>query len=200
MFGPFSKPKGTAFNVPPQISRLPVSLLRTALVTREPELTARGVQVFRRDMAEDRDPPPMLPQRMMFQQWKTDLMQDGLNRGGFREPLSSAESFARVSGAIENLQPRVKQRAPVYEEVRAAAERGAYHFPESPTLEEPPYVLSRDLPDEGPRDAPPSDAYIATQRAVEARGAGQRAGACSRAMTSAAAARARAVSVIKRGA
>lgn len=199
MFGPFSKPKGAAFNVPPQISRLPLSLLRTALVTRQPDAAARGVVAFQRDMADDRDPPPMLPQRMAFQQWKTNLQQDGLNRGGFRDPLSSAESFSRVSGALDNLQPRIKQRAPVYDEVRAAAERGAYHFPESPSLEEPPYVLSRDLPDEGPRDAPPTDAYIATQRAVEARGAGRRAGACSRAVTSAAAARARAVAVIKRG-
>lgn len=199
MFGPFLKPRGVPFVPPPQIRRLPLSLMRTALVTRQPELVQEGVEQYQRLMAEDRERAPMLPQRMLFQQWKSDLSEDGLNRPGFRRATSSVESYVRVSGAIENLQPRVKQPTMTYDEAVAAAARGALHFPQSPELHEPAPVISRDVPEHGKRDMPPPSAYAATHVAVEVRAAGQRVNATSRALQSAAAARTRAVAMIREG-
>lgn len=191
----FNRPKGAAFVPPPQISRLPMSLLRTALVTRQPEQTAQGVVEYQRRMevGEDYEPPMMLPQRTMFQQWKSDLQTDGANRPEHKDPLRSAMSIAmmaKASGVPGSTVHRVEGPPVTYEMARAARDRGSEILSE-PTDHEPPYVVTRDVPAYGRPLEPPPEVFVRAAEITGERVAVDRANNFQRAMISAARASAR---------
>lgn len=199
----FRRPKGAAFVPPAEISRLPVSLLRTALVTRDPAATAQGIVEYRERMAagDEWEPPLVLPQRVMFQQWKSDLQTDGASRPEHKDWLRSAESIAagaRASGVPNSTVQRVKPAPYTYEQALAARQYGG-QFPEPPRDVVPAPVISRDLPARGRFLEPPPEAYATTVEAVGQREEGRRYGSCQRALEEAAAVQARTRAIVRGG-
>lgn len=90
-------PFRTAFPAPqvllrPRVGRLSPTLLSTALVTRDPERVTEALE----DYVDERPGVDfMLPQRVQWQQWKSDMTSPGANRPLHREPLMS------VPGVLE---------------------------------------------------------------------------------------------------
>lgn len=198
---PYRRNKGAAFIPPPQISRLPISLLRTALITRAPELSALGADEYyeRMDQGEDYEPPVMMPQKLLFQGHKQDIQTDGRNRPLKRAWLSSVDSVNRMvkaSHVPHSTVQRTVQPKMTFEQARAARRYGG-EFPEPPRDLEPLPVLSRDLPRGGKPQTPPPDAFIEAERVTQERVAMKRHGSCQRALFEAAATRARVRALIE---
>lgn len=146
------RPFGRTYSAPNAITRLPVDLLRTALVTRRPEQTAEAMSQYRQAVTAPEYVPPMnLPQRMLFQQHKS-AYNGGIHRPGQREAISSAATLSRalqptmVDGtmhgvrglsAVPTVALRRPERVPTYAEAVAANARGAQAFPQ-PEVAPPP--------------------------------------------------------------
>jgi hypothetical protein len=200
----YRRPKGAPFVPPPEISRLPLSLLRSSLVTRQPAQTAAGIEDYQRRMAEDDDEyesPTLLPQRALFQQWKSDMLTDGPNRPEHEDWLRSAhliEEGMHASGVPGSTVHRVKPPPVTYEEAFAARRYGG-QFPEPPEDLEPPEVLSRDLPAHGRPLEPPPDAFVTAMQVSGQRAEAKRNGSCQRALWEAAAVRQRARMIVRGG-
>lgn len=190
---PYRRPKGLPFTPPPQISRLPMSLLRSALVTRQPAETQAGIMEYRARMAEEREPPTLMPQRSLFQQWKSNLQTDGRNRPEHARFDRSAESIVgamRASGVPNSTVHRV-QPPPVTFEMADAARRYGGEFPEPPRDLDPPEIVTRDAPAHGRPLFPPPEAFMRTVQAVGQRGEVKRRNDAQRAMFEAQAVRQR---------
>ena len=163
---------GTTHTVPTAVARLPVDLLRTALVTRQPALTQRAMEQYRQNVtAADYAAPMNLPQRMLFQQHKSNA--GGIHRGDHRTALSSALSLSAamrpttVTGgrpgihglsAVSTLSLRVPEQVPTYSEAQAANSRGAQAFPVPEVNTAPEGIAARVRPLRQPI-APPLQAY-----------------------------------------
>lgn len=181
---PYRRPKGLPFTPPPQISRLPMSLLRSALVTRRPAEVQEGIVEYRERMDEEREPPMLMPQRAMFQQWKSDLQTDGRNRPAHKDWSRSVESITgamRASGVPNSTVHRV-QPPPVTFEMADAARRYGGEFSEPPQDLEPPQIVTRDVPAHGRPLFPPPEAFARTMQVVGQRGEVQRRNNAQRAM------------------
>jgi len=192
---------GTSYLLPPAVSRLPVDLLRTALVTRDPEKIKTAMMQFRSTMASEQpySAPTNLPQRMWFQQHKKSP-QGGINRPDYRDAISSAMSFTSatvpttvsgdrsgVSGlsAVSTLSLRKPERVPTYAEAAAVAARGGMSFPSPETnTPMPSGARVRVRPVRQPISAPEVTRELPPALA-QAQGAAQRAAAASEALRSA---------------
>jgi|694.fasta_scaffold21441_11 hypothetical protein len=200
----YRRPKGAAFVPPAAISRLPLSLLRTALVTRDPAVTAAGIEDYQRRMAEgeDYEPPTLLPQRVLFQQWKSDLLTDDANRPEHQNYLRSAELINegfKASHVPNSTSRRVKPPPVTYDMAMAARARGSEYLPEPPEDLEPPEIVTRAAPAWGRPTEPPPEAYETAAIVTGERAEAQRQGACRRALFEAAAVQARARAIVRKG-
>lgn len=164
---------GHTNSIPNAVGRLPVNLLRTALVTRQPETSAAAMANYRAGMEQGEFSPPMnLPQRMMFQQHKMS-QNGGISRPNDRAALSSALSLSaalapttvssttpalRGLSAVTTVSLRTPEQVPTYNEARAAAARGAQAFPQPEVGLPPEGILLRTRPLRQPI-APPMQAY-----------------------------------------
>lgn len=101
-------------NLPVAVQRLPLTLLRTSRVSRDPREMAEGIQRYERYM-EGEPMPPMLPQRMAFQQHKR--MGGGLAPGDMRAWWSSAQTLlaaqeeSRRAAAVAPIQRPVRRES-----------------------------------------------------------------------------------------
>ncbi len=198
------RPKGAAFVPPAAISRLPVSLLRTALVTRDPAATQAGIVEYQQRMlqGEDYEPPTMLPQRVLFQQWKSDLLTDDANRPEHQNYLRSAELIEegfKASAVPYSTSRRVKPPPVSYDMAAAARSRGAEYLPQPPEDLTPPQIVTRAAPAWGRPTEPPPEAYETAAIVTGQRAEAQRQGACQRALSEAAAVQARARAIVRKG-
>lgn len=161
---------GHTYSLPQAVTRLPVNLLRTSLVTRQPEKTAVAMQQYRDAMgAPSFVANQILPQRMMFQQHKKSP-EGGVNRPDYRAPLSSALTLSAamapttVSGgmrglsAVSTVSLRTPERVPTYDMAAAAAQRGSQAFPQPEVSSMPTGIVPRVRPLRQPI-APPLQAY-----------------------------------------
>jgi hypothetical protein len=155
---------GGVYNVPNAIRRLPVDLLRTALVTRRPDLTKQAMVDYRASVeAPGFTPAQLLPQRLMFQQHKSAEV-EGVNRPGDRPWNASAESFTRAVQSVPGISAslltvaRTPERVPTYDEARAANARGAQAMPIPEVAPIPEGIMLRTRPLRE-RVAPPMQAY-----------------------------------------
>lgn len=135
---------GRTYAVPHQIRRLPVDLLRSALATRDPQAVGRATEQYRQAVTDPNfTSPRVLPQRMMFQQHKSQYA-GGISRPGTRDPLSSATTVTRalaptvLDGSMQSMRGlsatpvvamRVPERVPTYAEAAAADARGGSALP-----------------------------------------------------------------------
>ncbi len=136
---------GQVYPVPGAIRRLPVDLLRTALVTRQPQRTAAAAEEYRAVMEQPTYSPPVnMPQRLMFQQHKSAL-KSGVSRGDKRPAYSSADAYSAAVhptmltgslprdlaglSAVPALALRVPERVPTFTEAAAARARGGDALP-----------------------------------------------------------------------
>lgn len=90
-----------AYGAPPEVEHLPFVLLRDALVTRDPELVAAGLEAFEnqeseRDLYEGPQGAYALPQKMQFQQWKTPPTTGFANRPAHADPYATARALMEV--------------------------------------------------------------------------------------------------------
>jgi hypothetical protein len=129
MLPPYKRPKHQPFVPPRALRRLPFNLKRDSLYPRQPARAAAAVEQYYRYMA-GAQMPALLPQRMAFQQNKTDP------EGRRRSWLSSAESWsALVNGFSSGVPNRVARKMPSYPHYtlhEAAAVRGMNMMPEPP--------------------------------------------------------------------
>lgn len=93
------RPRG--YGAPPEVEHLPFVLLRDALVTRDPELVAAGVEAFEAQEAERElyggpQGAYALPQKMQFQQWKTPPTTGFANRPDHADPYATARALMLV--------------------------------------------------------------------------------------------------------
>ena len=178
-FPAYRQPKGLPFTPPTNISRLPVALLRTALVTRSPELVEQAIQ----DYQSGADAPVMLPQRLQWQHHKSDLQTDGSNRPMHKDAHSSIDSLLALGEHVSGVNTRIARVShpqPTYEMAAAARDRSG-EFPQPPQGPPDP-VISRDVPAGGRKMMPPPNAFV-TAFEVSAQRAGiQRASKTQRAL------------------
>ena len=197
----FKRPKGAAFVPPVEVSRLPLNLRRTSLVTRQPDLAAQGAADYYERLDGARPSPTLLPQRAQFQQWKSNMLTDGANRPKHAPWDRSATLIGRAfeaSGVPQSTVHRVKPPPVTYEAARAALDYGG-SFPEPPEDLDPPEIVTRDAPAYGRPLLPPPDAFVTTMEAVGERGEVRRNGACRRALFEAAAVQDRVRNMIRGG-
>jgi hypothetical protein len=159
-FGMRTAAFGSGFRPPTAIRHLPVDLLRTSLVTRDPAATAAAIDAFRQQgMAPNFVPTQILPQAMLFQQNKRDP--GGATRGPLRDPRTSPQGLVSAldavarQGAVFNGRPAP---AGVQQSMwHAARDRGG-QIMSQPTVGPRTPDMSRVRPIIQPIDAPP-DAY-----------------------------------------
>lgn len=197
----FKRPKGAAFVPPVEVSRLPINLRRTSLVTRQPDLAGEAADDYLDRLEHDRPLPTVLPQRALFQGWKSNMLTDGASRPEHAPWDRSATLIGRAfaaSGVPNSTVHRVKPPPVTFEMAQAALEYGG-QFPEPPQDLEPPEIVTRDLPAYGRPLLPPPDAFVTTMQAVGERGEVRRNGACRRALFEAAAVQERVRNMIRGG-
>ena len=170
MLPPYKRPKPRPFVPPRAIRRLPLNLQRDALYPRDPARAGAAVQEYYRYMA-GAPMPHLLPQRMAFQQNKTNP------EGQRRDWLSSAESWsALVNKYTHGVPNRVARRVtamPTCDIYAAAASRGMNMMPEpSPHLTR---VVARSVRQDGPtssmygRAEPPPSAWAMASEITQLR-------------------------------
>jgi hypothetical protein len=129
MLPSYKRPKVQPFSPPRAIRRLPFNLKRDSLYPRQPARAARAVDEYYRYM-DGATMPALLPQRMGFQQWKTNP------EGQRRDWLSSAESWSALvnqfTHGVPNRVARKMGTYPHYTLQEAAAVRGANMMPQPP--------------------------------------------------------------------
>lgn len=142
----------------PGFEDLPLNLLRTSLITRQPEVSGEAAARFIAQMQGHEDPPVYLPQSMQFGHW--NRQNDGVNQGDLPPGTSTAVGFMaamRQSGTARI--PRVVGSAPHRPMYQAAAELGGAEIPGIDT-QVGPAPISRRFPDPPPAIAPPPSAFV----------------------------------------
>lgn len=132
-----------------RVGRVPVTLMRSSLVTRDPEQMGEALQAY-----EDGVAPIdfLLPQRVQWQQWKHAIQTGGASRPLHRPPLMAVEGLyeAMLTGRgpayLMGLHPEVR---PIAEQaVALSGDFWSAPFDEAD-------VLTRDAPAEGRPVVPP---------------------------------------------
>lgn len=146
---------------------LPIDLLRTSLITRDPKRVQAAAQQYAAVMQGQAQAPTILPQSMLFGHWNRQQGPNGGVRGDLTPPLASAQGVMaamRQSGTARA--PRVTSPAPQLPMHAAAAARGGQRVP-SPggeVSQTPP--VSRRFPSPPPVMSPPPSAYANSVGAV----------------------------------
>lgn len=150
----------------PGFADMPLNLLRTSLVTRQPHLTAEAAAQFIAQKRGEAQPPVYLPQSMQFGHW--NRQNDGVNVGDFPPPTASAASLMsamRQSGTARY--PRVVYPVPQTSMQQAAGERGGHQIPQPGGIVPGPVPVSRRFPDPPPVDAPPPSAFAESHAHIQ---------------------------------
>lgn len=190
MVMPYSRRRGLPFTPPVGVRRLPLDLERDGLYPRQPHVVASAIETYQRAMQTQAPPMPHMPQRMLFQQWKT-----GPNRERRPWPHSVDSWEAMTSSFRSGVPTRVASklgpfgvREPIHQ---AVAQRGLNVLPRTPQPAVQP-VIARGVRANGPtsrmmgRARPPtSDQLVAVERATRQGNAAARKVAKELAMTSA---------------
>lgn len=141
--------------IPEPMTGLPLELLRSSNVTRDPEAIARGIEEFEVSRS-GAVRPVILPQRTAFAS-EYKRLPGGPSRGSYADPLASAtsivEAFA-VSGTMQG--PVVEPSAPMYPIEQAAWDRGAGRYAEHLAWPSEEVPVSMTTPVDQPLLPPPS--------------------------------------------
>jgi len=185
------------FPVPTAVRKLPLNLQRTALVTQRPDLTARAIQEWQQYMA-GKPQPQMLPQALMFQQWKRGP--GGATRGSFKRWDQSAESVMRAMQHVQTTSTRRYDSygAPYQPKGAMAARFGGRKIPAVGTISQRGVPVPRERPRNQPL-MPPGQfmrQQVKNNPATLARK--RRLYACNNALLQAQAARNAAVAMVRR--
>jgi hypothetical protein len=170
-FGTHTEAFGSSFRAPETVRHLPVDLLRTSLVTRDPAAVAAAINQFQsQGVAQSFAPMRFFPQAMLFQQNKRNLG-GGTARGEMRDPRSSPQSAqAAMHGAQATAQQYMGRPAPVGVELSmrdAAVQRGS-QIMSQPAVGPRGVDMARVRPIIQPIDAPPQAYGIAQGRMEQA--------------------------------
>jgi hypothetical protein len=197
MFPAYKRHKALPFRPPPAIRRLPINLLRTNLVTRAPHKTQSAMEQYFAYMG-GAPMPPLMPQRMLFQQWKK--LPGGMNRGGYADFTRSATSVSRAMHAshVPNSTVHRVTQPQTYDKVMAAMSRGGAMMPQPVTDHGLPPIARTEPRGLRYRLEPPPEAFIAAVQGAQQLHGQDRASACNRAMQQAAGVRARMVRMVRR--
>lgn len=98
-----------SYGAPPSVEHLPFTLMRDALITRDPDVVAAATEVFleqeaERNLYEGPSTPYALPQKMQFQQWKTPPRTGGANRPEHADPYEPTAGFMRLRAQMLGLE------------------------------------------------------------------------------------------------
>lgn len=143
----------------PGFDDLPLNLLRTSLVTRQPDLTAQAAAQYFAQRRGEAQPPVYLPQSMAFGHWNRQQGPSGVSQGELPPATASAVGLmtAMRSSGVARV-PRVMSPAPQMTMAQAAAARGSHTIPQ-PNTDYGQTPVSRRFPDPPPVDAPPPQAF-----------------------------------------
>ena len=147
---------------------LPLDLLRTSLVTRQPQATAAAAMQYQAVMRGQAQPPMMLPQSLQFGHWNRQQGPSGVVRGDLPPALASARgaiAAMRQSGTAR--MPRVVGPAPIMRMREAAASRGGQQVPQPGTHVNMQPPISRRFPDPPPQSGPPPAAYAESAALIQ---------------------------------
>ena len=113
--------------VPTAVGKLPINLLRTALYPGRQEMVGNAIEAWQHYMAGAPE-PTLLPQRLAFQQWKTNP--SGRARpwwGAAQGIMALGDQYHRQSGVPTRIATHIPSRALTYPMAQAgAAHGGAY--------------------------------------------------------------------------
>lgn len=147
-----------AFLPPTAIQRLPLQLLRTSQVTRDPRATADAVMAWEGYM-RGLPIPTVMPRSVLMQQWKRNP--GFANRGGFKTRMQTPASVFAAFQAAKGQPPAgssasraVGTPSVALPMAEAAARRGAMRMPQPGALQPTPQVAQRPL--EQPLLPPPA--------------------------------------------
>lgn len=153
---------------PTALKRLSWNLRRTALATRNPPVRNQAVLDYFGFMG-GQPMPTYLPQRMAFQQWKTDP--DSVRRNWFSSTQAYLSMVNNFKGGVPTRVARVLPKPLMYHEALAAKMRGGAVLPPPPNYAPVPVILRRlhAQSDSGLGvEEPPPGAFAHTAEAVTA--------------------------------
>lgn len=170
---------------PIAVQRLPINLMRTAIYPGRPGVVGNAIEAWQHYMAGAPE-PTLLPQRLAFQQWKTNP--NAFNRpwwGSAQSVMALSQEYHRQSGVPTRVATRVAASGPhppTFTHAQAGMRYGgAYPGAGSARIgEQPQPVLLRQLPPQPTFDIlagqtnvaapfPRPDLFIQTHQANAAR-------------------------------
>lgn len=151
----------TGFRPPQGTRTLPLDLLRTQLVTREPARVSEAIAAWQESVALDRPAPLMLPRSSMQQGWKQNARVG--TTGPMQSPTQAMHSLAAAMGAATIPPTRGLSTVPRGIPVRPMHSVVPSRFPGPGSKREPPAMITRrpvDQPLRPPEAVVPGPGYV----------------------------------------
>lgn len=166
LFSSYQTPKGVAFVPPVMVRQLPLSLLQSSNVTRDPDAAAGGVRTLRTRLSGAAAPRGgMLPASFLLQQWKRGP--GGSTRGDLRPADQGVLSYHAATS--QSYGPNIPAPAPASVVFRYMNQAGGLNRMPPFPLDLGDVPISRMLP-RGPmsQEHPPRSADPTPDQVVEA--------------------------------